>query len=189
MLDELLAHDQVIETVRLGSRVGFMALHGGIEEGTAELATAAAEASGASLYTVTIGEGLWWHVPSIQFDPLHSSSLATFLEHVEVAFSLHGYGRRELGDTILLGGSNRQQARALGAELTARTGLAVIHDIDAIPAGLRGTHARNPVNLPRDGGVQIELPPSARNGAIGSAVVEAMAASAGHAAAQTRVTD
>ena len=31
-----------------------------------------------------------------------------------------------------------------------------------IPADLRGLHPRNPVNLPRLGGVQVELPPRVR---------------------------
>ena len=35
-------------------------------------------------------------------------------------------------------------------------------DIDSIPRQLRGLHPANPVNLPRDGGVQIELPPRVR---------------------------
>ena len=35
-------------------------------------------------------------------------------------------------------------------------------DVDAMPSELRGLHARNPVNLPRHQGVQIELPPRVR---------------------------
>ena len=31
--------------------------------------------------------------------------------------------------------------------------------MDAIPQALRGVHPRNPVNLPRQGGAQLELPP------------------------------
>jgi phage replication-related protein YjqB (UPF0714/DUF867 family) len=34
--------------------------------------------------------------------------------------------------------------------------------MDAIPKELRGLHAANPVNLPRQQGVQIELPPRVR---------------------------
>jgi len=37
-----------------------------------------------------------------------------------------------------------------------------MYDLDAIPKELRGIHARNPVNLPPEGGVQIELPPRVR---------------------------
>ena len=38
----------------------------------------------------------------------------------------------------------------------------VVCDLDAIPRELRGLHPDNPVNLPRDRGVQIELPPRVR---------------------------
>jgi phage replication-related protein YjqB (UPF0714/DUF867 family) len=38
----------------------------------------------------------------------------------------------------------------------------VVTDLDDIPHALRGQHADNPVNLPRGGGVQLELPPRVR---------------------------
>jgi phage replication-related protein YjqB (UPF0714/DUF867 family) len=38
----------------------------------------------------------------------------------------------------------------------------VITDLEEIPLRLRGLHDDNPVNLPRDAGVQIELPPRVR---------------------------
>lgn len=178
MLNELLAHEQVTETCILRSRVGFMALHGGIEEGTAELAARAADRAGASLYTVTVGDGLWWHVPSIHFDPTVSDLLNQFLNHVDVVFSLHGYGRKELGATVLLGGGHRSLADTLADQLQKHTDLATISDVDEIPAGLRGLHPANPVNLPNGGGVQIELPPSARNGTVGAGVTRALVAAA-----------
>lgn len=176
MLDELLAHDEVTETCVLRSRVGFMALHAGLEEGTGELAAAAADANGGSLYEVQVGSGLWWHVPSTRFHPRHSEALESFLRHVEVVFSIHGYGRRRLGPTILLGGSNRQLADDLARSLRSHTDLHVITDLHSIPRGLRGTHPDNPVNLPRRGGVQVELPPSARNGRARAAIADAMVA-------------
>ena len=52
MLDELLATVGVQERLVAGSRVGVCALHGGLEHGTAEIAEAAATASGASFYAV-----------------------------------------------------------------------------------------------------------------------------------------
>ena len=171
MLDELLAHSQVTETCRLDGPVGFMALHGGIEEGTAELAAEAAAASGSSLYSVVVGDGLWWHVPSTQFDPAHSSELQRFLDHVTVCVSIHGYGRRELGATVLLGGRNREMARLAGRALAAHTSLRIIDELDGIPTGLRGLHPENPVNRTALAGVQVELPPSARNGSVGAGVV------------------
>ena len=39
----------------------------------------------------------------------------------------------------------------------------VITDLDDIPIELRGLHPANPVNQPAGGGVQVELPPSARD--------------------------
>jgi len=155
-----------------------MALRGGIEEGTAELATRAADRAEASLYTVTVGDGLWWHVPSTQFDPAASDRLAQFLDHVQVVFSLHGYGRKELGATVLLGGGHRSLAENLADQFRVHTELAVIANLDEIPAGLRGLHPANPVNLPHQGGVQIELPPSARNGTVGTGVTRALVAAA-----------
>ena len=151
-----------------------MALHGGIEEGTAELAAAAADRSGSSYYSVVIGDGLWWHVPSTKFDPRESAALRQFLDHVEVVISVHGYGRRELGATVLLGGGNRALAEEAAEAIGAHTGLSTIHDLNAMPAGLRGMSPANPVNLAPQKGVQVELPPSARNGSVGSGVVDAL---------------
>jgi phage replication-related protein YjqB (UPF0714/DUF867 family) len=41
-------------------------------------------------------------------------------------------------------------------------GYQVVTDIDRIPLELRGLHPRNPVNLTRDGGTQLELPTRVR---------------------------
>ena len=38
----------------------------------------------------------------------------------------------------------------------------MLDGIDAIPRELRGLHPDNPVNRPRAGGVQLELPPRVR---------------------------
>jgi phage replication-related protein YjqB (UPF0714/DUF867 family) len=38
----------------------------------------------------------------------------------------------------------------------------VLDDIEQIPKELRGLHPANPVNVPRLGGVQLELPPRVR---------------------------
>ena len=38
----------------------------------------------------------------------------------------------------------------------------VIDELDDVPRELRGLHSDNPVNRPRLGGVQIELPPRVR---------------------------
>jgi phage replication-related protein YjqB (UPF0714/DUF867 family) len=146
-----------------------MAFHGGLEGGTLEIASAAADACGASLYTVDQPAGLRWHVPSNTVDPAHAPALAEWLAHVDVAIALHGYGRIARPRQVLLGGTNRGLAALLGEQLQARlTGFAVVSDLAVIPAELRGVHPLNPVNRPPGGGVQLELPPSARGTSPGS---------------------
>jgi phage replication-related protein YjqB (UPF0714/DUF867 family) len=153
----------VRETVELRSEFGFMAFHGGLEGGTETIAEAAAEQAGASLYTVVQPPDLIWHVPSSQVSPDHSDALARFLDHVDVAVAVHGYRRPGRANDLLLGGANRVLAAHVGARLRARlSGFTIIEDLDAIPVELRGLHPSNPVNRPRQRGVQLELPPDAR---------------------------
>lgn len=162
---ELLAHDGVEEDLELRSSFGFMAFHGGnLEEGTDVLAAQAAAAAGASLYAVRQPPGLRWHIPSVEVTPDDSPRLASFLEHVEVAVALHGFGREGMFTTLLLGGTNRPLAQHLAGHLrTALPGYDVVDALEQIPRELRGVHPRNPVNHPRGGGVQLELPPRTRS--------------------------
>lgn len=167
MLAELLATDGVEEHLVTGSRFGFLALHGGLERGTAEIARAAAVTAEASLYAVVQPDGFRWHVPSHRYDPQASSALAAFVGGVDTAISVHGFGGvRDAPDrwtTALLGGSNRDLAAALGSRLTAALpGYRWIAELEEIPRHLRGLHPDNPVNRPRAGGVQVELPPRIR---------------------------
>jgi phage replication-related protein YjqB (UPF0714/DUF867 family) len=161
---ELLAMPGVCEDLELRSRFGFMAFHGGsLEQVTDVVAAAAAEQAGASYYGVRQPADLQWHLPSIQIGPASSPRLRAFLDHVDVAVAVHGFGREGYWTSLLLGGSNRP----LAAHLAARLGPAladydVVDDLERIPPELRGLHARNPVNLPAGGGVQIELPPRVR---------------------------
>lgn len=188
MLADLLAHPGVEEVCELRSRFGILAFHGGnLEKGTDQIAAAAAERAGASLYAVLQPPDLRWHVPSVAFDPRHSSALAAFLDHVDVAVAVHGYGRDGQWTTLLLGGSNRSLASSLGAELRSRLdGFTIVDDLDSVPPELRGVHPRNPINRVRSGGVQLELPPRVRSGtgaptyqpAYEAAVVDALAAAA-----------
>ena len=92
MLDELLATVGVQERFVAGSRVGICALHGGLEQGTAEIAEAAATASGASFYAVVQPDDLRWHVPSHRYDPALSDGLRAFLARIDVVISVHGFG-------------------------------------------------------------------------------------------------
>ncbi len=175
MLDELLAHPGVEERVVVAGPVGFMALHGGIEIGSVEVAEGAATRLGAGFYGVILPDDLWWHLPSTEFTPRHSPKLAAFLDAVSLVFSVHGYGRPEWGETVLLGGGNRRVASAL-ADALQRRGLAVETDLDRIPRELRGVHPANPVNLPEFGGVQVELPPGVRRGGAAEQVIDALVA-------------
>ena len=163
---ELLAHDGVAEDLELRSRFGFMAFHGGnLEVGTDVVAALAAGEAGASLYAVRQPLGLRWHVPSIEVTPDDSPSLAAFLDHVEVAVALHGYGRDGMWTTLLAGGSNRPLATHVAEHLRATLpeGYDVVDDLEAIPGELRGVHRANPVNRCPLAGVQLELPPRVRN--------------------------
>jgi phage replication-related protein YjqB (UPF0714/DUF867 family) len=167
MLRGLLESDGVREHVNLGSRVGFLALHGGLERGTFEIAREASRRAGASLYAVVQPAGLRWHVPSAEYDPAESDALAQFVDHVDVAVSVHGYGGLRTSDdrwtTVLVGGSHRELAQRLATRLRAALPeYTFLDDLDLIPETLRGVHGDNPVNRVRDGGVQFELPPRIR---------------------------
>jgi phage replication-related protein YjqB (UPF0714/DUF867 family) len=159
---ELLASPGVEERVELRSAFGFMAFHGGsLERMTDVIALDAAARSGASVYAVVQPPDLRWHIPSHHVDG--SDGLAAFLDHVDVAVALHGFGREGCWTQILLGGSNRGLAAHVAAWLgPALPQFEVVADLDAIPRDLAGLHPGNPVNRPRLGGVQVELPPRAR---------------------------
>ena len=161
---DLLASPGVEEVCDLRSRFGFMAYHGGhLEEMTDVIARAAAERSGASYYGIHQPKGLDWHIPSIKVTPRLSPVLAAFVDHVEVVVTIHGFGRRGFFTTLLLGGQNRELADHLGRALRTRLpAYEIATDLDRIPSELRGLHRSNPVNLPRQQGVQIELPPRVR---------------------------
>lgn len=165
-LTELLAFDGVHEQVvaGTGSRVGFLALHGGhLEAMTGQIALAAAERAGASAYVVHHPKDLDQHLPSVRYRRSESGALHEFLDGADVVVSLHGYGRDGWWTRLLLGGTNRELAHRLAAELGPRLpDYDVVADIDRVPADLRGTHPANPVNATRAGGVQVELPPRVR---------------------------
>ena len=164
--------------------VGIMAFHGGLEAGTAEIAEDAADRAGASLYVVRQPPDLRWHVPSHGVDPAGSEQLGEWLGHVQMAISLHGYGRVGRPGRILLGGTNRALAGHLSSSLSARLPhLTMVTDLEDIPRELRGLHPANPVNRPPRAGVQVELPPRARDRRLDPAaaglVAEALAEVAG----------
>jgi phage replication-related protein YjqB (UPF0714/DUF867 family) len=189
VLEELLATPGVEEVCELRSTFGILAFHGGnLERGTDDIATAAAEAAGASLYVVRQPPDLRWHLPSVEFQPEQSAALASFVAHVDVAIAVHGYGRDGWWTTLLLGGRNRPLAARLATHLRAGLGggFTIQDELEAIPRELRGVDRRNPVNLVPGTGVQLELPPRVRRGngaptflpAYEAAVIEAIAATA-----------
>ncbi|HEX4162316.1 MAG TPA: poly-gamma-glutamate hydrolase family protein [Acidimicrobiales bacterium] len=184
-LAELLALPGVEETCVLRSAVGFMALHGGSQDrGTHEIASCAAEKSGASYYAIVQPGNLRVHLTSRHHDPGQSQKMSAFLRHVEVAISVHGFGRdsfsfhvdsgsgpviepygparrgRQTGPLrgIIVGGLNADLVDAACGILRDR--------LPGYHAGSErvrlGFHPRNPVNLPAAHGVQIELPPALR---------------------------
>lgn len=164
MFAELLALPGVTEEMRLGSRFGFMAFHGGsLEEWTDRIAGMAAEASGASVYLVRQPPGLRWHVPSRWVRPADSPALAAFLDHVTAVVAVHGYGRHGYWTSLLVGGRGRRLAAHVAGHLRAALpAYAVIATPERIPRPLRGMHPDNPVNAPGVEGVQLELPPRVR---------------------------
>jgi phage replication-related protein YjqB (UPF0714/DUF867 family) len=155
-----------------------MAIHGGIESDTAEMAREIVDVTGASLYIVEQGETLAWHVPSTQYDPDHSEALTSFLAHVERVVSLHGFGRDHLEGAVLIGGTNQRMRSSVAHLLRMRTRLRIVDRMGDIPKKLRGLHPRNPVNLPTDRGVQLEMSATARliphRGMVVEAVAEAI---------------
>ncbi|MCU0260156.1 MAG: poly-gamma-glutamate hydrolase family protein [Ilumatobacteraceae bacterium] len=161
---ELLATPGVEERLELRSRFGFMAFHGGaLEAMTDVIASAAAERSGASCYAVVQPPGMRLHISSTRVRAAESAALAAFVEHVDVVVTIHGYGRRGLYTSLLLGGGNRHLAEHVAGHLRpALPAYDVVTDLDAIPPELRGLHRDNPVNVPARGGTQIELPPRVR---------------------------
>jgi phage replication-related protein YjqB (UPF0714/DUF867 family) len=190
-LSELLADPEVTETCTLRSTFGFLAIHGGgLEKMTDVIAERAAVAADASAYVVSHPRNYPNHLASKAFRAEESQLLASFLEHVDVVVSLHGYGRMNRSTQLLVGGRNRGLAEHLARHI-AIPGYELVTELEQIPRELRGLHPDNPVNQTRSGGAQLELSPrvrgiSPRSGMIGddgltratSALVDGLAAAA-----------
>jgi len=163
-LSELLEYDDVTEESVLRSTFGFMAFHGGaLEEMTDTIAARAAERAGASYYGIQLPDNLEWHLPSHTVTADQSPVLASFLSHVNIVITVHGFGRAGFFTSLLLGGRNRRLATHLGGLLrTHLPAYTILDDIDDIPSNLRGMHQDNPVNVVEHAGVQLELPPRVR---------------------------
>jgi phage replication-related protein YjqB (UPF0714/DUF867 family)/gamma-glutamylcyclotransferase (GGCT)/AIG2-like uncharacterized protein YtfP len=169
-LSDLLANPAVTEESRLRSRFGFLAIHGGgLEQTTDVIAERAADAADASLYVVRHPDHYPHHLSSALYDPAQSRRLQEFLDHVDVAVSLHGYGRLGRSTQLLAGGQNRSLAEHLARHIDI-PGYRVVTDLNAIPRELRGLHPDNPVNRVRCGGAQLELSARVRGNSPRSAV-------------------
>lgn len=164
-LQELLGHPGVEEEVTLRSDFGIMAFHGGhLEAYTDHIAVEMAACCDASLYIVRQPRDLRWHIPSTRFRPEESGKLRAFCNHVRTVITLHGFRRRHMPYSILLGGHNRTLAGVVSQQLRQALPEYIVEDsLAAIPIALRGLKADNPVNIPADRGVQIELPPTIRH--------------------------
>lgn len=162
---ELLSQPGVHEEVELRGSFGILAFHGGpVERVTSMIGRIAAERAGATFYSIDQPAERPLHIPSTRFSPAESPAFAEVIDHVDAVCTVHGYGREMDKQHLLLGGQNRNLAQRLGAELAERLHerFMVITELDDIPRELRGVHSRNPVNLPRQQGVQLELPPGVR---------------------------
>ncbi|HWF15705.1 MAG TPA: poly-gamma-glutamate hydrolase family protein [Acidimicrobiales bacterium] len=184
-LAELLTVPGIREECVLRSSVGFMALHGGSQDrGTEQIARLAARRADASFYAIVQPSRLRIHLTSRLHNPDDSPRLRAFLEHVDVAISVHGFGRdgfafwidpdcglivepygpalrgkqREPLRGIIVGGLNAPLVDAARKLFDGR--IAGYHVADE---RIRlGFHPDNPVNRPSAHGVQVELPPGLR---------------------------
>ena len=163
-LEELLACHGVEEDLALRSRFGFMAFHGGsLETQTDAIAAEAAEKSEASFYAIRQPPNLRWHIPSSLFRADESPKLQAFFKGVDIVVTVHGFRRKAFPRHVMLGGRNRALAAHLAETLRPKLPDAVVvDDLSKIPESIRGVHPANPVNVPRLGGVQLELSPLLR---------------------------
>jgi phage replication-related protein YjqB (UPF0714/DUF867 family) len=184
-LSELLALPGVEEVCVLRSPVGFMALHGGSQDrGTHEIASRASKRSGASYYAIVQPNDLRVHLTSRRHEPGQSQKMSAFLQHVEIAISVHGFGRDSFNFYVDAGSRpvvepygpalRGSQTRPLRGIIVGGLNPALV-DVASRLLGDRfpgyhagservrlGFHPDNPVNLPVGRGVQIELPPALR---------------------------
>ena len=184
-LAELLSIPGMSEEIHLRSHVGFMALHGGSQDrGTREIAEQAAARTGASYYGIVHPADLRVHMTSRLHEPAQSTMFRSFLDHIDIAISVHGFGRdgfafcidergtlvvepygpatrgNQTGPLrgIIIGGRNAALVAAARELFRGRfDGYHVADERVRL-----GFHPENPVNLPPAHGVQIELPPGLR---------------------------
>jgi phage replication-related protein YjqB (UPF0714/DUF867 family) len=149
------------EHLHLGGSLGLVAIHGGgIEPGTEEIARFVAYHSGASLY-VYAGRratgNLSLHRPSHRTKLQDRPLVMKFLDHVNMAISIHGHGRNER--CAYVGGLHQAMVHQFVKIAQAALGeYEWIFDPESIPPEIRGQNPKNIVNLPPAQGMQLELP-------------------------------
>jgi phage replication-related protein YjqB (UPF0714/DUF867 family) len=153
------------EYLHLGGSLGLVAIHGGgIEPGTEEIARFVAYHSGASLYVYAgrLSTGnLSLHRPSHGIKLQDRPLVMQFVNHVNMAISIHGHGRNER--CAYVGGLHQamvsQFVEVAQADLSHYEW---IFDPESIPPEIRGRNPHNIVNLPPARGMQLELPKDLR---------------------------
>ena len=194
-LAELLTLPGVEEECVLRSAVGVMALHGGSQDrGTHEIASRVAEAAGASYYAIVQPRALRVHLTSRRHDPEHSELMTAFLRHVQIAISVHGFGRDSFALWVDPGGGvvvepygpalrGRQTEPLRGIIIGGRNAELLELARRLLDDRFVGYHVaderirlgfdpNNPANLPSSQGIQIELPPGLRGiGDLGERLV------------------
>jgi phage replication-related protein YjqB (UPF0714/DUF867 family) len=124
------------------------------------------------------------HLTSRRHNPDHSALLRTFLQHVDIAISVHGFGRDSFAlwidperglviepygpatrgnqsgplRGVIVGGRNAELLSVARRLLNDR--FAGYHVADERVR--LGFHPDNPANLPSERGIQVELPPGLR---------------------------
>jgi phage replication-related protein YjqB (UPF0714/DUF867 family) len=153
------------EYLHLGGSLGLVAVHGGgIEPGTEEIARFVAHHSGASLY-VYAGRrskgNLSLHRPSHRIKFQDRPLVMQFLNHVNMAISIHGHGRNER--CAYVGGLHQAMVHQfVEVAQAALSHYEWIFAPESIPPEIRGRNPNNIVNLPPAQGMQLELPKDLR---------------------------
>jgi phage replication-related protein YjqB (UPF0714/DUF867 family) len=159
-LADLINYKDVLEYSILQGKIGIMAIHGGnIERGTEQIAYYVAQQSNSSLYVIsprTKKRDWKFHISSNKINPKDSETLSQFLDHVTTAVSIHGHVIKK--NIICVGGLNHVLRRKVVQSLREDFEVTDAVEEGGICRNLSARNPRNVVNLPKEKGVQIEIP-------------------------------